>query len=119
MMGQPVDPSMMQPPPPDPVLTVNSYDNHQVHIDVHNRFRKSQAYEMLDDVIKQEFELHVNAHLMAISDAMSQVDAVTGAAGPDANIPPQDGPQEEATEPVDNPAEDAAEQTSQGGPPNG
>lgn len=45
-----------------PVITVNSYDNHNVHIEVHNRFRRGQAFETLPDEIKAQFEAHVEQH---------------------------------------------------------
>lgn len=45
-----------------PVVPVNSYDNHQVHIDVHNRFRRGQAFELLSDDVKAQFEAHVEMH---------------------------------------------------------
>lgn len=45
-----------------PVIPVNSYDNHQVHIDVHNRYRRGQAFEMLPPEIKAQFEAHVEHH---------------------------------------------------------
>jgi len=45
-----------------PVVTVNSWDNHQVHIDTHNLYRRSQAFQFLSDEIKVQFETHVNMH---------------------------------------------------------
>lgn len=51
------------------IVPVNTYDNHQVHIDVHNRYRKSQSFETLADPIKQQFELHVMAHASALNTA--------------------------------------------------
>ncbi len=46
-----------------PLVPVNSWDNHAVHIQVHNDYRKSQAFDQADDVTKQLFEDHVNAHM--------------------------------------------------------
>jgi len=43
-------------------VPTNDFDNHQVHIDVHNRFRKSQEFENLDPRVKQEFANHVLEH---------------------------------------------------------
>lgn len=56
--GQPIDPPIMIP--------VNTWDNHAVHIQVHNNYRKSQAFENLSDINKQLFEAHVSDHLMAL-----------------------------------------------------
>lgn len=51
---------------PQPPLPINSWDNHEAHIHFHNQFRKSQQFELLDESIKQAFELHVQAHQMAL-----------------------------------------------------
>lgn len=53
-------------PPPTPIVPVNSWDNHQVHIQEHNNFRKRQEYENLPDYAKVEFERHVALHRAAI-----------------------------------------------------
>lgn len=45
-----------------PVLPTNDWDNHEVHIFVHEKFMKSQAYEMLPELVQQEFIKHVQAH---------------------------------------------------------
>lgn len=45
-----------------PVITVNTWDNHQAHIDTHNTYRKSQAFLFLSDSVKAQFESHVNMH---------------------------------------------------------
>lgn len=52
---------------PDPTIPVNSWDNHAIHIDIHNRFRKSQAFEQLDELNKMLFELHVQKHMETIA----------------------------------------------------
>lgn len=56
-----------------PILQVNTWDNHEVHIEVHNNFRKGQAFELLDDRTKAQFEMHVQGHLMAVTQAMMEV----------------------------------------------
>jgi hypothetical protein len=43
-------------------IPANEYDNHMVHIAMHNKFRKTAQYEQLDPAIKQLFELHVQQH---------------------------------------------------------
>lgn len=65
--GQPVDPSTGQPWSPTAALPVpvNSWDNHQAHIQFHNNFRKTQQFELLDPAVKKVFELHVQMHQIA------------------------------------------------------
>lgn len=45
-----------------PVVQVDDFDIHEVHIEVHNRFRMSQEYEALPEEIKDEFDKHVKWH---------------------------------------------------------
>jgi hypothetical protein len=80
MSGDPatLDAETQMPMEPPAIVPVNSWDNHMVHITVHNNFRKTQAFEMLPDVIKTEFEKHVNDHVMAQNDAMMQIQQATG-----------------------------------------
>ena len=52
--------------PVQPGIQTNNWDNHQVHIDTHNKFRKSASFEQLDDTIKQEYESHVQQHQVAL-----------------------------------------------------
>lgn len=56
-------------PPPINMVPVNSWDNHALHIEVHNRYRKSQAFEQMPDPIKEQFEAHVRAHANALNSA--------------------------------------------------
>lgn len=55
---------------PKPPVPVNSWDNHAEHIKWHNHFRKTQEFELLSDLKKQGFELHVQLHQMALQGAM-------------------------------------------------
>lgn len=48
-------------------VEANDFDNHQAHIDIHNKFRKGQQFEMLPDNIKQMFQDHVAAHQSALN----------------------------------------------------
>ena len=48
-----------------PILPVNDWDNHEIHIYRHQFFMKSQAFEMLDPVLQEEFVKHVQAHKSA------------------------------------------------------
>jgi|TARA_R100000482_G_scaffold124710_2_gene78549 hypothetical protein len=45
-----------------PVVDVDDFDVHEVHIETHNRFRMSQEYETLPDEVKEQFEKHVAYH---------------------------------------------------------
>lgn len=48
------------------IVPVNRWDNHTMHIEIHNKYRKSAAYDNLDDQQKQLFEDHVNQHAQAV-----------------------------------------------------
>lgn len=64
----PVDPMMQQmaTTPPPLIVPVNTWDNHKMHIEGHNQYRKSQQFETLPDEVKSLFEEHVNGHLIAM-----------------------------------------------------
>jgi hypothetical protein len=51
---------------PPLIVPVNTYDNHQIHVQVHNDYRKSQEFENLTPEQKQLFEDHVNQHLTSM-----------------------------------------------------
>jgi hypothetical protein len=61
--------------PPKPPYPVNSFDDHGKHIDTHNRFRKSQAYEQLPPALKSVIDEHVNAHVAALMQMMPETQA--------------------------------------------
>jgi hypothetical protein len=72
--NQPVgmyDPNTQQPLQPQqnppPIVPVNTWDNHAIHISIHNRFRKGQQFENLSPENKQLFEEHVSMHQRAMS----------------------------------------------------
>lgn len=73
------------------ILPVNTWDNHAVHIEVHNNFRKSQAFELLPDKIKQQFELHVQMHVMAAAQAMQEAMMFGGGGMPPGGEEPMPG----------------------------
>lgn len=65
--GQPqIDPATGQPILPPPVVPVNTWDEHELHINVHNKFRKSQSFDLLPDPIKTIFEEHVKQHVISM-----------------------------------------------------
>lgn len=45
---------------------VNDFDNHEIHLEQHNRYSKTQEYEMLDDAHKALFIMHRQSHQQAI-----------------------------------------------------
>lgn len=53
-----------------PMLPVNDWDNDEIHIFTHEKFMKSQAFEMLDESIQEQFIKHVEAHKMKQQSAM-------------------------------------------------
>lgn len=64
--GQPLVDANGQPTQPPLIVPVNSFDNHMAHINAHNNYRKSQAYDNLPPEIKNLFEEHVNDHVAAM-----------------------------------------------------
>lgn len=71
--GMPRNPETGEPlpePPMPPNTTVNTWDNHMVHIQAHNDFRKTQSFEVLPDPIKAVFEAHVKQHEMVVQQQM-------------------------------------------------
>jgi hypothetical protein len=86
----PVDQETGMPMDPPALVPVNNWDNHAVHIEVHNNFRKTQAFEMLSEPTRELFEQHVQAHVQAVNDAMAQVDLVRGGGMPP-EMPPEMG----------------------------
>ena len=87
-----VDPMTGKPQLPDPVVPVNTWDNHAIHIDIHNRFRKSQAFEQLDPMRQLLFEVHVQKHMEAIAaphiGGMPTAEMMMSIAEQQANQPP-------------------------------
>lgn len=68
-MGDPstIDPNTGQQLEAPSIIPVNKWDNHAVHIQEHDVFRKSPAYDMLSDVSKAELNKHINMHEMALA----------------------------------------------------
>lgn len=78
LLVQPPDPNTPPQPGTDPsqpivseipvplIVPVNTWDDHRVHIERHNNYRKSQAFEQLEQPAKDLFESHVQAHVSAI-----------------------------------------------------
>lgn len=83
---------MGRPQLPEPVIPVNTWDNHAIHIDIHNRYRKSQAFEQLDPMRQMLFEVHVQKHMEAIAaphiGGMPTAEMMMSIAEQQANQPP-------------------------------
>ncbi len=54
MTGLPLEPPL--------IIPVNSWDNHEVHIAEHDRFRRTQEFEVLSSGIKSAMQAHVEQH---------------------------------------------------------
>lgn len=57
-----IDPETGEPFTPPVIIPVNDWDNHDIHIEEHNRFRKTQEFEILPAEIKAEMQKHVEMH---------------------------------------------------------
>jgi hypothetical protein len=77
-------------------VPVNIWDNHEIHILEHNKFRKSQQFEMLDPQLQAVFEEHVSMHQMAMVLGADQM-ALMGSPPVGALPPGQEG----QSQPVD------------------
>jgi hypothetical protein len=62
-MGQSEEPQPIEFPL---IVPVNTWDDHRLHIERHNNYRKTQAYEELTQEAKDLFEQHVRQHVSAI-----------------------------------------------------
>ena len=49
------------------IIPVNSWDDHAVHIEIHNLWRKSPSYKFVPPAIRQEVEKHVRLHELALA----------------------------------------------------
>jgi hypothetical protein len=93
--GMPPEPLQMM-----PVIQVNTWDNHEVHIRVHNDYRKSQSFELLSDEVKAQYELHVQGHLSAVMQAMMEAQEFAGGGmGMEESMPGEEGMAPEGEQP--------------------
>lgn len=58
----PIDPMTGMPLEPPLLVPVNDWDDHDVHIEQHNAFRRTQEFEALAEEIKTLFQSHVKQH---------------------------------------------------------
>lgn len=89
--GLPIDDNGV-PVPPELLVPVNTYDNHAIHVMIHNDYRKSQSFENVDPAVKQLFDQHVNAHLASLQ--MMQQGQMA------AQMPPQPTDQQGSVPPI-------------------
>jgi hypothetical protein len=83
-----VDPATGQPIPPPPIIPTNEFDDDAVHVEEHQRFMRTQEYEILPPEIQQNFTSHLAVHKQR-QQAMMQAQQMMG-------TPPQGaGPQEQ------------------------
>lgn len=79
-------------PPTDPaeipiLVPVNTYDNDAIHLEIHNRHRKSQAFENANDAVKQTFEIHCQQHEASMYE--KQMKQMAMMAPPGEGLPPE------------------------------
>ena len=67
-----INPNTGQPLEAPSLVSVNKWDNHAVHIQEHDTFRKSPAYDMLSPTQKAELNKHINIHEMALANLQAQ-----------------------------------------------
>lgn len=67
--------SMMQKPPPPPQFLPRFYDfqNHEIHIEQHNLFRKSEKYNKLPPEVQEMVNAHVAEHEQAIAQMAANI----------------------------------------------
>lgn len=113
-------------PPAPPVVQVDDFDVHAIHIETHNKFRMSQEYEALPDPVKEQFARHVQIHeqMLMQKQMMSFLDMIPsdGSDGSidDGNMDVQTPGSPEDMMAANGAVPDAAPATSsEGGEPNG
>lgn len=79
---------------PPPIISINTYDNHAIHIEIHNQYRKSQNFENASPIVKATFEEHVRQHMEAQAGLM--VHPLTGMEPSNPNAPDPDEEQDMA-----------------------
>lgn len=98
--GTSVDPETGQEVPLQPPLIIptNTYDNHALHVEYHNQFRKGQAFEQLSEENKILFEMHVREHIEAMGVETESMNPRKAAGLPPLSPEEQEAEQEEGEE---------------------
>lgn len=93
MTGQPeMDPQTGQ--PVIYIVTVNSWDNHQKHVEVHQNYMKTQEFELLPEQTRQVFEDHLEEHKLELAKQMMYSNQM-GPSQQGSAPPPGEQPQEQ------------------------
>jgi hypothetical protein len=95
---------------PPLLVPVHTYDNHELHIQVHNDYRKSQNFESADPVVKAIFEEHVKQHMEAVANTMMH--PLSGMMDSDPNAPAAD----EEADTMDQMQQDGSQEQAPTGP---
>ena len=74
-------------------VPANAWDDHKLHVEIHNQYRRSEAFEMLPDQIKELFAQHVRTHEVALNPPPMPMPGMEqqvpqGVTGPEAGQPP-------------------------------
>lgn len=129
--GQPLVDQAGNPTEPPLIVPVNSFDAHEIHIQAHNNYRKSQEYEQLAPETKALFEQHVNQHMMAMGAIPGQPapqqgqNAVTSGGMENGQVPPEmlqqiaAAPQDSQADPSQEGSQSAPQMPQGGVPQNG
>ena len=54
------------------MTTVEEWDDHEAHINEHNRYRKTMDYRLLDDVQREAVNSHIKAHETSAAEALGR-----------------------------------------------
>jgi len=86
----------------DEVPEPKPFDDHEIHIEMHNRFRKSLQYELLTDEQREDIDNHVLSHEALVGEEMgerrmaTEMDPAMGAAPMASGAAPMEALPEEA-----------------------
>lgn len=99
-------------------IMINDFDNHQLHLEQHDKYSRTQEYEMLDEQTRNNFIMHRRMHQQAIQVNMSyamRAQQMMGQMVPSGNpgIGPSPGPNPQQ------PPMNIPNMPPQGGPPSG
>ena len=72
-------------------VTINPYDAHEIHVEEHQNFQKSQEFELLPPEIQQIIQDHVDEHKMELLKERNAVQADQAQKGlPEETVPPRE-----------------------------
>jgi hypothetical protein len=71
-------------------VTTNPFDAHDVHIEEHQNYQKSQEYELLSPEIQQIIQDHVDEHKMEMLKERNAIQADTQNSGGSETVPPRE-----------------------------